>query len=60
MTYKEIASLAGGGVGVRIIVYCISQMIIATGNTLIGNTIGIDPTALYIIYIISLISLLPH
>ena len=59
MTYKEIASLAGGGVGVRIIVYCISQMIIATGNTLIGNTIGIDPTALYIIYIISLISAFP-
>lgn len=59
MTYKEIASLAGGGVGVRIIVYCISQMIIATGNTLIGNTIGIDPTALYFIYIISLISAFP-
>lgn len=59
MPYKEIASLAGGGVGVRIIVYCISQMILSTGNTLIGNTIGIDPKALYVIYIISLISAFP-
>lgn len=28
MTYKEIASLAGGGIGVRIIVYCFQQMTI--------------------------------
>lgn len=59
MTYKEIASLSGGGVGVRFITYCIGQMIISTTNTLIGNTIGIDPTALYVIYIISLISAFP-
>lgn len=43
MSYKEIASLSVGGIGVRFIVYCVSNMIIAVGNTLIGNTIGIDP-----------------
>lgn len=59
MSYKEIASLSGGGVGVRFITYCIGQMIISTTNTLIGNTIGIDPKALYVIYIISLISAFP-
>lgn len=59
MTYKEIASLAGGGIGVRIIVYCFQQMIISTGNTLLGNTIGIDPMALQIIYIISLLTAFP-
>ena len=59
MTYKEIASLAGGSVGVRVIIYCVSQMIISVGNTLIGNTIGIAPTALYAIYIISLITAFP-
>lgn len=59
MTYKEIASLAGGGIGVRIIVYCISQMIISTGNTLLGNTIGIDPMALQAIYMISLLTSFP-
>ena len=59
MSIKEIASLSGGGIGVRLVVHCISQMIISTGNTLLGNTIGISPNALYIIYIISLISSIP-
>lgn len=59
MSYKEIASLSGGGIGVRFVVYCFAQMMLSTTNTLIGNTIGIDPTALYIIYIISLLSGFP-
>lgn len=59
MSYKEIASLSGGGIGVRFVKYCFDQMLLSTGNTLIGNTIGIDPTALYIIYIISLLSSFP-
>lgn len=59
MTYKEITSLSVGGIGVRFITYCVSNMIIAVGNTLIGNTIGIDPGALYVIYIISVLSGFP-
>ena len=59
MSYKEIASLSGGGIGVRFVVYCFAQMMLSTNNTLIGNTIGIDPTALYIIYIIGLLSGFP-
>ncbi len=59
MTFKEIASLSVGGIGVKFIVYCINQMILAVGNTLIGNTIGIDPSALYVIYIISVLSGFP-
>ncbi len=59
MTFKEITSLAVGGIGVRFITYCYGQLMLSTGNTLIGNTIGIDPTALYIIYIISLLSGFP-
>lgn len=59
MTYKEIAALAGGGIGVRIIVYCFQQLTISTGNTLLGNTIGIDPMALQAIYIISLLTAFP-
>ncbi len=59
MTYKEIASLAGGGIGVRIITYCFQQLTISTGNTLLGNTIGIDPMALQLIYIISLLTAFP-
>lgn len=59
MSYKEITSLSVGGIGVRLIVYCVANMIIAVGNTLIGNTIGIDPGALYVIYIISVLSGFP-
>lgn len=59
MSYKEIASYATGSIGVRIIIYCVSQMLVAVGNTLVGNTIGINPRAIYIIYIISLISAFP-
>lgn len=59
MPFKEITSLSVGGIGVRFIVYCVSQMIITTTNTLIGNTIGITPSAMYVIYIISLLSGFP-
>lgn len=59
MPYKEILSLAFGGIGVRFIVTVITQMTISVGNTLIGNTIGIEPGPLYVIYIISLISAFP-
>lgn len=51
--FREIASLAVGGIGVKFIVYCVSTMILSVGNSLIGNTIGIPPTSIYLIYIIS-------
>ncbi len=59
MTFKEIASLSFGGIGVRFISYSIGQMMLSVGNTLIGNTIGINPTALYAIYVLSLLSSFP-
>lgn len=59
VTYKEIASLSGGGIGVRFVSNCLTQMTISVGNELIGNTIGISPSALYAIYIISLITAFP-
>ncbi|MBR6361059.1 MAG: MFS transporter [Clostridia bacterium] len=57
--FKEIAAIATGGMGVRFIVYCVSNMIISIGNVLIGNTIGITPSAMYVIYIISILSGFP-
>lgn len=57
--FKEIAALAVGGIGVKFIVYCVSTMVLSVGNVLIGNTIGIPPTAIYVIYIISVISGFP-
>lgn len=57
--FKEIASLAVGGIGVKFIVYCVSTMILSIGNTLIGNTIGIPPTSIYFIYILSVLASFP-
>lgn len=59
MTYKEILSLSVGGIGVKFIVYCVNNMILSVGNTLIGNTIGIEPGALYIIYLLGVLSSFP-
>lgn len=59
MPFKEIVSMSVGGIGVKFIVYCVSNMIISIGNSLIGNTIGIDPGAIYVIYIISVLSGFP-
>ncbi|MBQ5592600.1 MAG: MFS transporter [Clostridia bacterium] len=59
ISFKEIVSLAVGGIGVKFIVYCVSAMIISIGNTLVGNTIGIPPSAIYVIYIISVLAGFP-
>lgn len=59
MPFKEIASLAVGGMGVKFICYAVQLMILSVGNTLIGNTIGIPPRELYIIYILSVLSGFP-
>ncbi len=59
MAIKEIVSMSVGGIGVKFIMYCVGNMIISIGNSLIGNTIGIDPSAMYIIYIISVLSGFP-
>ena len=59
MTFKEILSYSGGGIGVYCIVTVVTAMTLSTTNTLIGNTIGIDPTTMYILYIISTIAGIP-
>lgn len=59
MSFKEIVSLAIGGLGIQFVVFCAQNMIISIGNTLISNTIGIAPKPLYIIYILSVILSFP-
>ncbi len=59
MSFKEIISFSVGGIGQKCIVYCVNQMVISIGNVLIGNTIGINPSAMYVIYIISVLSGFP-
>lgn len=59
MPFKEIVSLAVGGMGVKFICYAVQLMILSVGNTLIGNTIGIPPRELYVIYVLSVIASFP-
>lgn len=59
MPYKEIASLSVGAIGVKLVYYCINNMVLSVGNALIGNTIGIDPTPMYIIYLLGILSSFP-
>ena len=59
MPFKEILSLSIGGIGVKFVQYCIGNMILSIGNSLIGNTIGIDPAPMYIIYLLGILSSFP-
>ncbi|MCC8016528.1 MAG: MFS transporter [Clostridiales bacterium] len=59
MPFKEIASLAFGGIGIKFIVYCINNMLLATTNKFIANTIGMEQHTIYIIYVFSILSSYP-
>lgn len=59
MNFKEIVSLSVGSMGVKFVTYCVQNMILYVGNTLIGNTIGISPAKLYLIYVIAIASGFP-
>ncbi len=51
MNYKEIVSLAGGGIGVKFIITFVQAAIISANNAFVGNTIGIKPMQMYGIYV---------
>lgn len=59
MSFKEIAAVSVGGMGTRFIITLVGYMILSVGNVLIGNTIGIPPMWLYLIYVISVLSGFP-
>ncbi len=59
MNFKEIAALAGGGIGVKFIITCISAVLLSATNVFVGNTIGIEPMNMYFIYILAVIISFP-
>ncbi len=59
MNFKEIASLAGGGIGVKFIITCVSAVLLSATNVFVGNTIGIEPMNMYFIYILAVIISFP-
>ena len=59
MNFKEIVSLAGGGIGVKFIITCVSGVLLSATNVFVGNTIGIEPMNMYLIYILAVIISFP-
>ena len=55
MPFKEIVSYAGGGIGVKFLAVMATNMILSATNVLIGNTLGVEPIDMYIMYFISVI-----
>lgn len=59
MPFKEIFAYSFGGIGVYFLLYCVQQLMLSTTNVIIGNAIGISPTIMYVIYVISIIISFP-
>lgn len=59
MPFKEILAYAGGGIGVKFLAVMAVNMILSTTNVLIGNTIGIAPMDMYVLYVLSVLSNIP-
>lgn len=59
MTFREIASYAGGGIGAYMIITLGTACLLAVNNTLLSSTLGIDPTDMYVMYVIAVIANIP-
>lgn len=59
MTFKEIAAYSGGGIGAYMIITLGTACMLATTNTLLSSTLGIDPTDMYIMYVIAILANIP-
>ena len=59
MTFKEIAAYAGGGIGAYFIITLGSTLLVGTQNMIIGGAIGVSPTDMYILYLISTLANIP-
>ncbi len=59
MTFKEIAAYSGGGIGAYMIITLGNACLLATTNTLLGDTLGIASDDMYIMYVIAVIANIP-
>ncbi|MBO5422099.1 MAG: MFS transporter [Clostridia bacterium] len=59
MTFKEIAAYAGGGIGAYFIIYMGNALVVNINNMIVGGAIGVDPTHMYILYLIATIANIP-
>lgn len=59
MTFKEIAAYSGGGIGAYMIITLGTACLLAANSTLLSSTLGIDPTDMYIMYVIAVVANIP-
>ena len=59
MTFKEIAAYSGGGIGAYMIITLGTACLLATNNTLLSSTLGIDPKDMYVMYVIAVLANIP-
>ena len=59
MPFKEIFAYSVGGFGAYSIFTMAQALLLSTTNVIIGNTIGIQPMHMYVMYLISVITNIP-
>lgn len=59
MTFREIAAYSGGGIGVYMVMTLGMACLLATNNTLLSSTLGVDATDMYIMYVIAVLANIP-
>lgn len=59
MNFREIAAYSGGGIGAYMIITLGTACLLATNNTLLSSTLGVDPTDMYIMYVIAVLANIP-
>ena len=59
MPFKEVFSYSVGGFGAYSVFTMAQALLLSTTNVIIGNTIGIQPMHMYVMYLISVITNIP-
>ena len=59
MTFREVFAYSVGGFGAYSIFTMAQALLLSTTNVIIGNTIGIQPMHMYVMYLISVITNIP-
>ncbi len=56
MPFREIAAYSGGGIGAYMIITMGTACLLAANNTLLSSVLGIDPTDMYVMYVIAVLA----
>ncbi len=59
MPFKEIMAYSVGGMGAYLIIDMASRLIVSTNNMVVSAAVGVSPTHMYILYIISTLANIP-